>query len=124
MKRAGFGRVINVASILANFGLAERTPYCSSKGRSLQLTRVLALWSGPKTASRSTRSVPAFSPQSSTRPCSKTPKPSQRLCAKIPVGRFGEPHEIKAAALFLASPAANYVTGSAIYVDGGVTAEV
>src|SRR5690606_25472501 len=43
MKKAGFGRVINVASILANFGLAERTPYCSSNGGVLQLTRVLAL---------------------------------------------------------------------------------
>lgn len=123
MKKAGFGRVINVASILANFGLADRTPYCSSKGGVLQLTRVLALeWA--KDGVTVNAICPGFFATELNTPVLQDKEAYARLCAKIPVGRFGDPEEIKAAALFLASPAANYVTGAAIYVDGGVTAEV
>lgn len=123
MKKAGFGRVINVASILANFGLADRTAYCSSKGGVLQLTRVLALeWA--KDGVTVNAICPGFFATELNTPVLQDKEAYARLCAKIPVGRFGDPEEIKAAALFLASPAANYVTGAAIYVDGGVTAEV
>lgn len=123
MREAGFGRVINVGSILSDFGLAGRTPYCSSKGGIVQFTRTLALeWAGHGITVNAI--CPGFYATELNTPVIQDKEAYERLCAKIPLGRFGDPEEIKPAALFLASPFSGYVTGTCIYVDGGVTAEV
>lgn len=123
MVERGFGRVINVGSILGSFGLAERTAYCSSKGGVIQLTRTLALeWA--QTGVTANAICPGFFATELNQPVIENKPVYEKLCEKIPLGRFAEPHEIQAAAVFLASPAAGYVTGSVLYVDGGVTAQV
>jgi len=123
MTQRGYGRVINVGSILSSFGLAERTAYCSSKGGVLQLTRTLALEWAPYNVTVNAI-CPGFFATELNVPVMQNKEVYERLCAKIPLGRFAQPEEIQSATLFLASRASGYVTGSTLYVDGGVTAEV
>lgn len=117
----GWGRVVNLGSILSTVSLAGRAPYCASKAGVLGLTRVLALeWA------RHGVTVNAICPgpfgTDMNLPLRDDPAKYQAFVEKIPLGRWGELHEIAGAAVFLASDAASFVTGSALYVDGGWTA--
>ncbi|MDQ3687217.1 MAG: SDR family oxidoreductase [Acidobacteriota bacterium] len=122
MCRRGWGRIINLGSILSVIALPGRAPYASSKAGVLNLTRVLALEWAAKGVT-----VNAICPGPFATDMNKQllndPAAYQAFVAKIPVGRWGELHEIAGAALFLASDAASYVTGSALFVDGGWTAQ-
>ena len=118
LKRAGWGRLINVTSIFASRSFRYRSSYASSKGAMLQLTRTLAIeWAGENIT------VNAISPgpfvTDMTRPLLDDLEAYRQFCANIPLGRFAEPREIMTACLFLASPASSYVTGAEIAVDGG-----
>jgi NAD(P)-dependent dehydrogenase (short-subunit alcohol dehydrogenase family) len=118
LKRAGWGRLINVTSIFASRSFRYRSSYASSKGAMLQLTRTLAIeWAGENIT------VNAISPgpfvTDMTRPLLDDQEAYRQFCANIPLGRFAEPREIMTACLFLASPASSYVTGAEIAVDGG-----
>jgi gluconate 5-dehydrogenase len=118
LKRAGWGRLINVTSIFASRSFRYRSSYASSKGAMLQLTRTLAIeWAGENIT------VNAISPgpfvTDMTRPLLDDQEAYRQFCANIPIGRFAEPHEIVTACLFLASRASSYVTGADISVDGG-----
>jgi NAD(P)-dependent dehydrogenase (short-subunit alcohol dehydrogenase family) len=122
MCQRGWGRVINLGSILSVIGIAGRAAYASSKAGVLNLTRVLALeW-----ATRGV-TVNAICPgpfaTDMNKPLLNDPARYQAFVEKIPMQRWGELHEIAGAALFLASDAASYVTGSALFVDGGWTAQ-
>jgi NAD(P)-dependent dehydrogenase (short-subunit alcohol dehydrogenase family) len=122
LRRSGGGSIINTASFVATVGAATpQVAYTASKGAVLALTRELAVLharEGIRVNSISpgplrTELLMAFL---------DTPEKQQRRLVHIPVGRFGEAHEIASAALFLASDEASFVTGTDLAVDGGVTA--
>jgi gluconate 5-dehydrogenase len=121
LKAAGWGRLIHVASIFASRSFAGRTSYASSKGALLQLTRTLAIeWAADDITVNAISPGPILTDM--IKPVRNDPVKYREFCARIPLGRFGEPHEVATACLFLASPASSFVTGSEIFVDGGWTA--
>jgi NAD(P)-dependent dehydrogenase (short-subunit alcohol dehydrogenase family) len=122
MVKAGFGRIINIGSTLSLVGLPLRTSYCASKGAVLQMTRAMACELA-KTGVTVNAICPGPFATEINKPVLADPKASADLLARVPMGRWGELHEIRAAVVFLASPAASYVTGAAISVDGGWTAQ-
>ena len=118
LKRAGWGRLIHITSIFSSRSFPGRTSYASSKGALLQLTRTLALeWAAEGVT------VNAISPgpiaTEMMRPVIEDPQRAEQFLRRIPMNRFGEPREVATAALFLASPASSFVTGSDVVVDGG-----
>lgn len=118
MKAGGYGRIINIASALSLIAIPERTPYCTSKGAILQLTRSLAV-----ELARDSINVNAILPgpfaTDMNLPLLEDPAKYQAFVSKVPMGRWGELHEIGGIALYLASPASSYTTGACISVDGG-----
>jgi gluconate 5-dehydrogenase len=121
LKAAGWGRLIHVASIFGSRSFAGRTSYASSKGALLQLTRTLAIeWAADNITVNAISPGPILTEM--IKPVADDPVRYREFCAKIPLGRFGQPHEVATSCLFLASPASSYVTGADILVDGGWTA--
>lgn len=119
MQRAGRGRIVNITSIGAEFGLVNRAAYCATKGAVAQLTRCLALEWG-----RYGITVNAVGPGITVTPLVRpfldaNPGKEATMVRKIPLGRLGRPEDMAGAVAFLASDLAGYVTGQTIYVDGG-----
>jgi NAD(P)-dependent dehydrogenase (short-subunit alcohol dehydrogenase family) len=121
MKRAEWGRLINVASIFGSRTIGGRTSYASSKGALLQLTRTLAVEWAPENITVNAVS-PGFCVTDMTRPLMNAPDLYERFRSRIPIGRFADPREVATACVFLASRFSSYVTGADIVVDGGWTA--
>jgi len=121
LKAAGWGRLIHITSIFASVSFPGRTSYASSKGALLQLTRTLAIEWAPDNVTVNAISPGPFITEM-TRPLLDNPEAFQRFTERIPLKRFGEPHELQTACLFLASPGSSFVTGADILVDGGWTA--
>ena len=121
MVKRGWGRVINLASVLGVIALAGRAPYASSKAGIINLTRVLALeWAG--TGVTANAICPGAFGTEMNRQLLDDPIKYQEFVTRIPMGRWGEPDELAGVVVFLASDASTYVTGSAVFVDGGWTA--
>jgi NAD(P)-dependent dehydrogenase (short-subunit alcohol dehydrogenase family) len=121
MVARGWGRVVNLGSILSFIGLPGRGPYASSKAAVMGLTRVLALeWAG--TGVTANAICPGPFATEMNRQLLDDPVKYQEFVRSIPMGRWGELEEITGAALFLSSDASSFVTGSALFVDGGWTA--
>ena len=122
MAQRGWGRIIQMGSVLSAIGIAGRTPYASSKAGILGLTRTLAMEFAPRGVTVNAICPGVFATDMN-RSLMDDPKKYAEFVARIPVGRWGEPHELAGAAVFLASDAACYVTGTALFVDGGWTAQ-
>jgi NAD(P)-dependent dehydrogenase (short-subunit alcohol dehydrogenase family) len=121
MIKKGWGRVINLASIMAVVALPGRTPYASSKAGVLGLTRVWGLEWADKGVTCNAICPGPFATDMN-RQLLNDPKAYQQFVASIPMGRWGELDELTGAVVFLASPASSFVTGTCLFVDGGWTA--
>ncbi len=119
MKESGGGKIINVSSIAAHNAGARQTAYAPSKSGLVQLTRVQAsAWA--KDNIRVNAILPGWVDTEMTGKNSQTiPGFSERVAARTPLGRWGKPSDFAALAIYLASDASSFMTGSAIILDGG-----
>ena len=116
MKRRG-GRIVNVTSVVGFTGNAGQTNYAAAKAGIVGFTRALA----KELAGRSitvNAVAPGFIDTDMTREIG--PEMRERMVGLVPLGRLGVPEEIAAAVAFLASPAASYITGETLHVNGGM----
>ncbi len=122
MMSRNYGRIINVGSILSAVAAPGVGSYIASKHGLLGLTRALALeWVGHGVTVNCL--CPAYFATALTQPIKDDPAGYQAVVAKTPMGRWGREEELDGPVVFLASPASSFVTGTALYVDGGWTAQ-
>ena len=117
----GSGKVINISSIMGRVALANQAAYASSKGAIEQLTKVLAIEWAPRNVQVNAIG-PTYFETDLTRPLFEDEERHDFITGRTPMGRWGQPHELAGAVIFLASDASNYVTGHTLMVDGGWTA--
>jgi len=122
MQEKGWGRVINIASLQSRRAFPDSIAYGASKGGIEQLTRAMAeAWS--RHGINCNAIAPGFFPTDLTRPVFDDPGRRQWAADHTAVGRNGEMTDLAGIAVFLASPASDYITGQTIFVDGGFTAK-
>ena len=114
---AAKGSIVNVASMYAIFGSAITPGYSASKGGVVSLTKSLAVAWAPDI--RVNAVAPGWIKTGMARPVWENPQWAQALTARTPMARFGEPAELADPIRFLCSPAARFITGVTIPVDGG-----
>jgi len=111
-------KIINIAGIYGFFGGSFVSAYSASKGAVVQLTRSLAVEWAPRNI-RVNAIVPGWFETAMTAPIRMAPDTARGIIRRTPLGRFGLPEEVAGAAVFLASRAADFITGACISVDGG-----
>jgi NAD(P)-dependent dehydrogenase (short-subunit alcohol dehydrogenase family) len=126
MIAAGGGAIVNIASVAGMIGLRNRAAYCASKGAVISLTQAIAIDHVKQGIRCNCISPGTVDSPWVARLLDQAPDPvaeRQALVARQPIGRLGRPEEIAEAALYLASDAAAFVTGSNLVIDGGITAQ-
>src|ERR1022692_2118365 len=118
MKGSGYGRVLNMTSIMSHVSLPGRSAYSSSKAALLGLTRALALEVAAEGITVNGISPGPFATEMNL-PIMENPELNAQFLASIPVGRWGKVEEIGSLACFLCSDAAGFITGTDILIDGG-----
>jgi len=119
MKRQGGGKIVNIGSMMSIFGAAFAPAYAASKGGIVQLTRSMANAWAPDHIQVNAVLPGWIDTELTTRARQEVPGLHERVLARIPEGRWGGMDDMAGVAVFLASPASDYVTGTAIPVDGG-----
>lgn len=118
MLEQGYGKIINMASMLSFFGGYTVPAYAASKGGVAQLTKALANeWSGKNVHVNAI--APGYMDTEMNVKLVNDETRNTEILARIPIGRWGTPDDMKGLAVFLASPASNYINGAIIPIDGG-----
>ena len=119
MKAAGGGKIINIGSMLSIFGASFAPAYGASKGGIVQLTKSLAAaWAGDNIQVNAV--LPGWIDTDLSRQArQEVPGLQDRAVARTPAGRWGRIEDLAGVAVFLASPASDFITGTSIPVDGG-----
>ena len=123
MSRAGAGKIINIGSMMSIFGASFTVPYASSKGGIVQMTKGMACaWAKDNVQVNAV--LPGWIDTTLTREARQQVEGlHERVEARTPAGRWGIPQDLSGIAVFLASSASDFVTGTAIPVDGGYSVQ-
>ena len=113
------GRIINVSSVHEDLAMPTNAPYCATKGGVRMLMRTLAVELAPHDITVNNIAPGAIETPMDA-PLEQHPDEMKELISEIPLGRMGKPEEVANMALFLASDDSSYVTGSTLFVDGGM----
>ena len=119
LKRAGGGKIVNIGSMASIFGHTFALPYAASKGGVVQMTKSLAIaWATDNIQVNCI--LPGWIETDMTNAARQyLPDLYDRVLARTPAARWGQPADLAGTAVFLASPASDYVTGVSVPVDGG-----
>jgi NAD(P)-dependent dehydrogenase (short-subunit alcohol dehydrogenase family) len=122
MKGRGYGRILNLTSIMSHVALGQRTAYCASKAGLLGYTRALALELASEKITVNGISPGPFATEMNT-PILQNPEANAQFISKIPLGRWGDVREVGQMAVYLCSEEAGFITGTDLLIDGGWTAQ-
>ncbi len=122
MKGQGYGRILNLTSIMSHVALPGRSAYAASKSGLLGFTRALALELAPEQITVNGISPGPIATEMNT-PIIQNPEANQQFLSRIPLGRWGKVEEVGQLALYLCSEEAGFITGADILIDGGWTAQ-
>jgi gluconate 5-dehydrogenase len=123
MKERGRGKIIATGSLASEFGRGTITPYASAKGGLKMFIRALAVELGPHNI-QCNAIGPGWFDTDLNKPLLDNPEWIAAVKRRCPAGRYARPEEIAGTAVFLASPASDFVSGQLVFVDGGVTANM
>jgi NAD(P)-dependent dehydrogenase (short-subunit alcohol dehydrogenase family) len=120
MIERGYGKVVNISSILGAVGLPNQLAYASAKGGVNQMTKVMALeWA--KQGVRVNAIGPTYFETEMVKQIREDPERFNFINERTPMGRWGHLPELEGSVIFLAAPASDFITGQTLYVDGGWT---
>lgn len=123
MKKAGGGKIVNIGSMMSIFGASFTTPYAASKGGIVQMTKAMACaWAQDNIQINAV--LPGWIDTALTRQArAQIQGLHDKVVARTPAGRWGVPDDFAGIAVFLCSPASDFLTGTAIPVDGGYSVQ-